>query len=175
MTTDKLIEIFIANHNACSRFIGALPDEQFVYSANGKWSAGQQLAHLILCLKPISQALNSADFIREKFGTTDRASMDYDQLIAYYKEGLRNGGKAPDKFLPPPVDVSQRKMLELELSELLSTIERQLKGYSNADLDSLVLPHPFLGLLTIRELFYLMSYHPLHHLEQVKANINIMA
>jgi hypothetical protein len=172
MTTDQLIQRFIDNHNNSAAFICSLPDEHFTYRHDTKWSAGQQLAHLVLCLKPISQALSSAAFIKEKFGTIDRAAMDYDEVIAFYNIGLQNGGKAPEKFLPSPVEVHQREALQQELTEILSTIESQLNSYSDVELDSLALPHPFLGLLSIRELFYLMSYHPLHHLEQVRKNID---
>ena len=143
-----------------------------MYSQNGKWSAGQQLEHLILCLKPISQALSSPAFIHEKFGVINRQSMSYDQVITFYKEGLQKGGKAPGKFLPAITETSQRQALKHELSETLSRIQAQLHTYSDNELDSLALPHPFLGLLSIRELLYLMSYHPLHHLDQVKANVN---
>lgn len=172
MTTAQLVKALVANHNSSAAFICSLPDVQFVYKYDTKWSAGQQLAHLILCLKPISQALSSAAFIKEKFGTINRAAMDYDQVIAFYKTGLQNGGKAPDKFLPPPVEIGQREVLQQELTEILLTISSQLNNYSETELDSLALPHPFLGLLSIRELFYLMSYHPVHHLEQVKKNLN---
>ena len=172
MTRDELIHMLIANHNLCTEFICCLQDEQFMYTKNGKWSAGQQLAHLILCLKPISQALSSPAFIQEKFGVINRPSMSYDQVIIFYKEGLQMGGKAPDKFLPAITETSQRQTLRHELSETLSMIQAQLHNYSDDELDSLALPHPFLGLLSIRELLYLMSYHPLHHLDQVKANVN---
>lgn len=172
MTKDQLIDVLIANHNHCAAIICSLPDEHFKYKHNGKWDAGQQLAHLILCLKPISQALSSPEVIRKRFGTLNRIGMDYHQLIAFYKTGLSNGGKAPERFLPPAIDVDHKDELRGELEALLSAIQAQLGGYSEDDLDLLALPHPFLGLLSIRELFYLMSYHPLHHLEQVKNNIN---
>lgn len=97
--------------------------------------------------------------------------MSYNEVIAFYRQGLQNGGKAPEKFLPAVVGANQRITLQRELSEVLSTIQFQLHYYSDSELDTLALPHPFLGLLSLRELLYLMSYHPLHHLEQVRANL----
>lgn len=171
MTTKQLINQFVSNHQSAAEYICSLPDEDFERSANEKWSAGQQLAHLLLCIRPISQALSSPDYIREKFGLQTREAMDYDAVMAAYRTGLQNGGKAPERFVPPMVTISERETLHSELNEVLATIQQQLNTYSESDLDTLVLPHPFLGLLSIRELFYLMSYHPLHHLQQVKKHL----
>lgn len=171
MNTAQLIKQLTGNHRTAAAFIVSLDETQYMLAHNGKWTAGQQLAHLLLCLQPISQALNSAQFIREKFGSIDRQRMSYDEVMAAYKTGLQQGGKAPERFVPPVSFFNERDMLYRQLDALLSVLEQQLQGYSDTELDTLVLPHPFLGLLTIRELLYLMSYHPLHHLQQVKANL----
>lgn len=171
MTTEQLIDTLVSNHSDAAIYITGLTDEQFSTSKNGKWSPGQQLEHLILCLKPISQALASAQFIEEKFGKLQRPNMDYEQVIDTYKKGLAAGGKAPERFLPQNVTPGQRTALRDELTNTLTTMQQLLAGYSEAQLDTLVLPHPFLSMLSIRELFYLMSYHPLHHMQQVHHNL----
>lgn len=171
MNREQLIERLISNHNEAAAFITSLNEEEFMLVRNNKWTAGQQLSHLILCLQPIGQALQSADYIRGKFGTVNRQLMDYDQVIATYKTGLQNGGKAPERFIPPAIAAGEGYHLRQELNEVLSTIKNHLQSYSETDMDTLGLPHPFLGLLTIRELLYLMSHHPHHHLEQVKVNL----
>ncbi|RYD58662.1 MAG: DinB family protein [Sphingobacteriales bacterium] len=171
MTTDQLVRSLIDNHSTTANFICSLTDAQFVHSHSGKWSAAQQLSHLILCLMPINQALAARDYIREKFGVQSRAAMSYDDVIANYKAGLQNGGKAPERFLPPVIDVAQRDTLRNQLDEILIALRDQISTYSEAELDTLVLPHPFMGLLSIREMLYLMSYHPLHHLAQVKEHL----
>lgn len=173
MNTNELIEAFVANHTHSSEFICTLPDEQFMHSHNGKWTAGQQLAHLLLCLQPISRALSSADYIREKFGTQQRAAMSYEEVLATTSTHLQNGAKAPERFLPPVVEVAHRQELAQQLADITATIKKQLQGYSEEELDTLVMPHPFLGMLSIREMFYLMSYHPLHHLKQVRAHLGM--
>jgi len=43
-----------------------------------------------------------------------------------------------------------------------------LENYTELELDSITIPHPLLGKLTIREMFYVMSYHPLHHKMQIQ-------
>ncbi len=174
MTKDQLIRQFRQSHEELINFVGALSDDQFLQSRDGKWTPGQQLAHILLCLTPISQALSSADFIREKFGVLTRPGMNYDEVIARYKEGLENGGKAPERFVPQLVTLDSRQQINQDLDVLLSTIEVRLSVYTDVDLDTLVLPHPFLEALSIKELFYLMSYHATHHLNQIKVNLHVV-
>lgn len=171
MKASQMIRALTDNHLTAAAFITGLPDDVFITERNGKWSPGQQLQHLILCLRPISQALTSAAFIEEKFGTIDRPPMDYDQVLKTYQSGLKNGGKAPERFLPGQVSAGRRDELKTELDSLLTTMATQLQGYDEQQLDRLALPHPFLGKLSIRELMYLMSYHPLHHLAQIHHNL----
>lgn len=173
MTTQQLMDSFFGNHEKLSVYINALPDDQFLHAANGKWTPGQQLAHVYLTLLPIGQALGSKEYIQNKFGLINRQVMTYDQLIETYRKGLAAGGKAPDQYLPQEIGVEQRKEYTDKLLTILASIQQQVATYTDEELDTLVLPHPFLGKLTLRELFYLMSYHPLHHLEQTEKNLKL--
>ena len=142
-----------------------------MHSHNGKWTAGQQLAHLLLCVQPIAKAMAAKEYIREKFGTLQREGMSYEQVLATYKEGLQKGGKAPERFLPEAMGYEQRQAMASEMETVLTTIQNLLSSYTEAELDTLVMPHPFLGMLSIREMLSLMSYHPLHHLQQVRGHL----
>ncbi len=170
MTKQELIERFFNNHKELVDYINSLSDDQFIYS-NGKWTAGQQLSHINLCLQPISQALASKEYIIQKFGEIDRDAMDYDQVIINYKSALEKGGKAPDRFVPEMVSVIDRNKLTTELTALLLKIKTQLSDYTDQELNTLILPHPLLGNMTIRELIYLMTHHATHHLRQTEHNL----
>jgi len=171
MTKQELIVQFQHNHEELRDFINALPDNQFSSAHNGKWSPGQQLSHVYLCLKPISQALASKEFIQKKFGQISRPTMDYDTVISLYHKTLKNGGKAPDNFVPQHINTGDKAKLVQDLTELLETIKTQLNTYSDRELDTLVLPHPLLGNLTLNEMFYLMTQHATHHLQQTEVNL----
>ena len=171
MTKQELIAAFYNNHQSLTHYIDALPLEQFMLSKNGKWTAGQQLSHIYLCLKPIAQALASKEFIAQKFGTIDRAVMEYDEVITQYKRALENGGVAPSRFLPELVTANQKRQLVADVQELLQAIRIQWDTYTEEELNSLVLPHPLLGSLTIKELFCLMTYHATHHQQQIEQSL----
>jgi len=46
-----------------------------------------------------------------------------------------------------------------------------LSGFSEEDLDKLILPHPLLGKLTLREMMYFTIYHVQHHQRIVERNL----
>lgn len=173
MTTQQLMDNLYQNHKQLADYVNILPDGQFLHTANGKWTPGQQMAHVYLTLVPISQALISKEYIQNKFGIIDRQTMSYEQVIDIYKKGLSAGGKAPEQYLPQDVTIDQKNENSEKLLTILDAIQQQIAAYTEEELDTLVLPHPFLGKLTLRELFYLMSYHPLHHLEQTEKNLEL--
>ncbi len=174
MDTQQLLERFSGNHAQFSAHIQSLTEAQFNYSLKGKWTAGQQLKHVYLTLTPITAALQSKEYIASKFGLIDRPVMTYEEVVQHYTSGLANGGKSPERFLPEPVHYSEAPALHAELQKTVNTISTQLQGYTNEELDTLVLPHPFLGKLTIRELMYVMTDHALLHLGQVKRHVEEM-
>lgn len=173
MTKEGLIKDFHLNHQELIQFAKSLSDDNFMFVPNGKWTAGQQLDHVYLCLHPISQALASKEFILHKFGKIDRPAWSYDLTITKYRSALENGGKAPERFVPRPVELNARETLMMSLDELLHMICNQLTQYSDEELQALVLPHPLLDKLTIYEMISLMSYHATHHHHQAKLNLQI--
>lgn len=171
MNKIALIEQFKANHEELMKYINQLTNTEFTTSTNGKWTPGQQLEHVYLCLVPIAKVLSSKTFILEKFGVINRAVWNYDEVIHNYTTALSQGGKAPEKFLPAAVDVNKKALIMNDTTSTLNSICESLNDYTEAELDSLLLPHPLLGKLSIRELFFLMGYHATHHLNQTKQNL----
>ncbi len=171
MNKETLIYQFINNHIELANHVDGLSEADFIINKNEKWNAAQQIKHVSLCLSPINQSLTSKTFIEQKFGKVNRLNLSYDQIIENYKKALAEGGKAPEKYLPTHHAFEDKQVLLDELHELLKSIKSKLTNYSEIELESLVLPHPLMGIITIKELFYLMSYHATHHLDQVKASL----
>ena len=166
MKKQELIEAFINNHEETVHYINTLTDELFVFNVPQKWSAGQQLKHILLTLTPFPGVLSSKPFILEKFGKINRPTWSYETVLENYS---KTSLKAPERFLPEnDITPDQKEQIISEINETLALTKNLLEQYSEEELDSLSLPHPLLGLLTIREMFYLMSYHPIHHLKQIK-------
>jgi hypothetical protein len=168
MTTPELLKKFSDNHQALIDYVNALPDEQFTYSYNGKWTAGQQLSHVQLTLLPFPKVLPAKEFMLQKFGKINRPTWSYDTVLENY---AKTSLQAPQQFLPEPVSPDQKSTITTDIRQVIRTIQQLLEQYTDEELDTLVLPHPLLGNLTIREMFYLMTYHPTHHLQQTINNL----
>jgi hypothetical protein len=165
-TRDWLISFYNA-HQQLMQYVGGLSKEELLYSEPDKWNAGRQLQHVYLCLVAMSKGLSSKAYIIQNFGQIDRAVLSYPEVITWYKSGLAAGGKAPERFVPGPFAVDQKEQLLQDLEQLLQTLSNQLEGYSEEELDTLALPHPFLGKLSIREFFFLMTEHAALHQESI--------
>lgn len=173
MTKSALIETFCKNHKEFSSYINSLSDADFLFAAKDKWSAGQQLEHVYLCITPFTKALASKEFIEQKFGKVNRPTWSHKEVETFYTNALQNGGKAPERFVPTMVELNKKAELTNALNETLKTISQYWETFTEEELDTLMLPHPLLGNMTIREMFYLMADHATHHMNQTKKNLHI--
>lgn len=171
MTTKELATQFHDNHQQLVDYICSLPDNDFETAKNGKWSPGQQLDHVVRCIVPLAKALSNKPFIEAKFGKVQRPVASYEEVITNYKHALANGGKAPERFLPEPVDAGKKEALSAEMASTVAALIKSLESYSEEELDTLVIPHPLLGNLTVREFLALMAYHATHHREKTEENL----
>lgn len=166
MTKQELIQAFIENHKTAAAYIGSLSDAQLRYAAEGKWSPAQQLQHISLTIAPFPKVLSSKHYLSEKFGTIDRPVWDCETVMEHY---FKTSLKAPVQYVPEAeLQPVHKDAIMQHIQNDLEKIQLLLNGYSEEEFDALVLPHPLLGKLALREMFCLMGYHPLHHLKQIK-------
>ena len=169
MNKPEIIEKLNENHTEFIHYIETLSEEEFIYSKNDKWSAGQQLDHIIRAVKPLTQGFILPGFVLGfMFGKSNRPSKSYDELVKKYHSKLEAGGRASGRFIPPKISYSQRESLLKKLNALNSTLSKQVNKFSEKDLNTYILPHPLLGKLTIREMLYFTAYHVEHHQENIK-------
>lgn len=149
-------------------FVNTLPDIRFTASPYGKWSAGQQLDHLIKSARPVSSALGFPKVTLLYFGTSSAPSRSYDKLAADYQQLLNHGAKAGRAYQPGVVYPAQRPALLQGFLLQKNKLLHKLSHWSESDLDKYRLPHPLLGKITIREMMYFIAYHNQHHLGKLK-------
>jgi hypothetical protein len=154
------------------KFIAKLNDLDqhfFELTPNGKWSPAMQLDHLIKSVKPLNQAFKLPTFcFKLLFGKIKRENLTYDNLVDLYLAKIKMGAVATGAFIPPKIEFSKRpKLIEkftLENRKFISSLEK----FTESDLDTVLLPHPLLGKITIREMYFFTIYHIEHHLEIIK-------
>lgn len=173
MTREEISEKLLKSNKEFSSYITSLNEEDYEYSYNEKWNAGQQMEHIYKSTTPINNALLLPKAIMKmNFGKANRPSRTYDELTARYDEKLKLGGKAPSQFKPDETPFEKRQKLADNLMKATHTLVKRLKKFSEEDMDILILPHPLLGKITLREMVYFTNYHTLHHLKHTKANLN---
>ncbi len=74
----------------------SLNKEQFENTSGGKWSAGQNLYHLILSIQPLQSAFSLPKFILSfLFGKANRQSKSYEALVEKYNRSYQLVEKLP--------------------------------------------------------------------------------
>jgi len=155
---------------AFNNYISPLDKEQFEATPDDKWSAGQNLDHLIRAIKPLQPAYGLPKFVlRILFGKTNRPSRNYDELVAKYKAKLAAGGRASGPFIPPFIAFEKKDELIKKYAEQKQKLIAKIQEQNEKDLDVYILPHPLLGKVTLREMLYFTIHHNEHHLELLRS------
>ncbi|MET7001238.1 DinB family protein [Chitinophaga defluvii] len=156
------------NFNSFSAFVRSLPDHRFTASPYGKWSAGQQLDHLIKSTRPVISALGLPKIALRFWGKPTQPSRTYDQLVADYQHLLQGGLPAVKAYMPGVIYLPQRPTLLHTFAEQQTQLLSRLQNQTAADLDNYLVPHPSLGKITLREALYFTAYHMEHHLNTLR-------
>ena len=83
MKRDKVIEQQQNNHQAFIEYINSLTDEEFLVSHHAKWTAGQQLQHICLSVRPVNLALLLPTFILRLYVYTTLTRLNRPFYIFY--------------------------------------------------------------------------------------------
>ncbi len=168
MKIATLQEELVTHHRAFAQLIDSLSEDRFMNAANEKWSAGQQLDHLVRSTAPVLLAFRLPTFLpRLLFGKAKEPSRTYEELKSFYLQRLQAGGKASGRFIPKSVAFYQKQDLLKHLHQTITNLAKQLDAFTEEELDFYRLPHPILGKLTFREMLYFTIYHVQHHHKQL--------
>lgn len=160
------------SHNTFISYLDRLSEDAFLSRKNDKWTAGQQLEHIVRAVKPVRQVLSAPKFLLKSiWGKANRESRTYTDLVNKYHVKLAAGGRAAGRFVPKAVSVEKGSRLKVRLKNEVDKLAAKLDKFSEHELDTYILPHPLLGKLTIREMIYFTIYHVEHHQNNTKQNL----
>ncbi|OIN60668.1 DinB family protein [Arsenicibacter rosenii] len=168
MTVTTVSTALAASLRAMAGFIGTLTDAQLHRSQDGKWTIGQELAHIYLADSSTSRLLSDAG--RAMWRPEARESRSFDAIKAGYLEQLARfpGANNPNTNPKPELE----SLTPAQWLENWQTMSAQLLAHVDAipetDLDAYtVWKHPLLGPFTVREMIYFTGYHTQHHADIV--------
>jgi hypothetical protein len=136
-----------------------------------RWTTGQHILHLVESSQLLNKALGYPKFlIRYKFGTSNRPSRSYEEVAKRYEERLaenKERAKTFNKDLRKP-SVKEKKRLMDSLQILNKKLQYKTQKLKDKHLDTLLLPHPLMGRMTLREIIMWTAHHTEHHHEILK-------
>ena len=175
MEKQEIIELLERKYRDLYTFLEQQATDKWEQVPDGKWTTGQHILHLIQSAYYLNKGLSYPKFVlRYKFGKSNRTPRGYDAIIKRYNErleGVKGITFGPSKNMRVPT-LEERS----ELIDQLKTHENKLKKivlkWKDTHLDNLLLPHPLMGRMPVREIIMWSAYHVEHHLTTLKNNYN---
>lgn len=130
----------------------------------GKWSPLQHLEHLRLVNASFTRYLMSEkEKLRAKFGLADRPSRSYSDMDTVINRYFAQPVKAPEALVPPELGSQEASHIHANSMDTLNGLLQALRAWTESERDLYLVPHPFLGSLTVREMLYFNALHIRHH------------
>lgn len=168
MTKPEIQKLLVENYGSFLATLRPMPEVQAHMAAPGKWSPAQQAEHLVKSVRPVTLAFTLPKFLLPMiFGKANRPSRTFDELVAKYQAKLASGGTASRPFVPGvPRNLNR---VYRRLGGTVDRLQRRIDRFTENELDTLILPHPLLGKLTLREMLYFTAYHARHHQHAIES------
>jgi hypothetical protein len=167
-TKTEIISTLKDSHQRVLDWFTAIPTKDFFTRHGEEWSPSDNVDHLIRSHRPVTKALKLPLFtLKGMFGAPEQASRSYEAVCDVYREQLAKGGVASGRYLPeqgnPERPEDAKASLLNQFDKASSDLVTAAEKWGEEELDGYLLPHPLLGKLTIREMFYFTIYHNLRH------------
>lgn len=156
--------------------VEAIPPGRFEVGTAESWSAAEYLKHLILSVKPLAKAMTLPPAqLEAMFGRAAAPSRTFQGVVELYEARLAEGVRAEDNApvmptgyrMPEGVSNVQTYLLET-WNDAMNRLLTALENYEDADLDVYQLPHPAIGVITLREMLFFTLHHNTMHWHDIR-------
>ena len=174
MDKDAIADLIETKHAELITWLENQPDEAWTQGPKGKWTTGQQTLHLLQSIIPLNNALSMPKFLlRLKFGKANRPVRTYDAIVRRYHERLLDVKgttfKGSQNMKIPALIDKQYLINRLQTEE--KKLQYKTRRISDKNLDTVILPHPLMGKMPVREIIMWTAYHVEHHTSTMKSNL----
>lgn len=173
MDKQSIVTLLEKKHQFLFDWLKNHSDEKWENGPDKKWTTGQHILHLVNSIKLLNKALSYPKFIlKYKFGVSNRETRSYEVVANRYHEKLlkhQDKSRAFNQHLKTPT-LSEKKGLVSLLQIQNKKLQYKTNKWKDKDLDTLLIPHPLMGKMTIREIIMWTAYHTEHHTNTLKEN-----
>ena len=165
--------VIINELNACFETLyktaNLVPDALFNTSKENKWTAAENISHLVTATKMTLLAFTLPKFLPALlYGKGNGTSRTYDEIVESYLQKLAAGARATGAYVPKKTNYDRTKLSNQILKEGEKLVQAVNDKCTEEQLDNYRVAHPILGKLTLRELAYFTIYHNIHHMETIR-------
>ena len=173
MEKEAIVNLLEEKHNNLFDWLKNRPNDIWEKGPENKWTTGQQIQHLTDSIQLLNKALSYPKFLlKYKFGTCNREIRSFATVAKNYQKKLSENQDRAKKFnqkLKKPIE-NERDSLLTKLQIQNKKLQYKTNKLKDKHLDSLVIPHPLMGKMTIREIVMWTAHHTEHHTEILKKN-----
>ena len=159
-------------HDESVAYWRSFTPDAFAASLGGGWSAAETVRHLNKSIRPVAMAMRLPRLVlRLRFGGAKAPSRSYDEMRRVYDAALAAGadaGRFAPSPRPPEEPAAARERILAEHAAVVDALVEATGKWSETALDRLRLPHPRLGVLTVREMLFFTVNHNQHHVAVVR-------
>ena len=171
MDKESIAQLLDEKFQSLIKFLENQEEEKWESGPDGKWTTGQQALHLLQSVKPLNTALSLPKFVlKSRFGRCNREVRDYQSVVKRYHERLeaaRGVTFGPSRNMKVP-RLKEKTYLMNRLQTEGKKLQYKTRKWKDGDLDKLVLPHPLMGKMPVRELLMWSAYHVEHHTNDLR-------
>ncbi len=173
MRKDQINQLIEEKHLDLFNWIEKQPVEKWIEGPKEKWTTGQQIVHLVDSIKKLNQAMSLPKFLLKlKFGKSNRETRNYDQIIKKYQDKLVKYKEEAKQFnahiTKPSLREKTKLLAKLQIQQ--KKLQHKTNQWKDSDLDSVILPHPLMGKMPVREIIMWTAYHTEHHTKDLIEN-----
>ena len=171
MDKDSIADLIEDKNAALIEWILKQDDDKWLEGPKDKWTTGQHALHLLQSIKALNDALSMPKFLlRYKFGKSNRDIRDFQTVVNRYQERVKDAeGRTfgPSKNMKIPALTEKQYLLDrLQIEN--KKLQYKTRKISDKNLDTLILPHPLMGKMPIREIIMWTAHHIEHHTNTLK-------
>ncbi len=174
---EEMLAAFKAEHQMVYDFFVAIPADHFFSAPDGVWTPADNLVHLTVSCKPLVMGMKLPKLaLRMRFGKPDKPSRSLAAVRSeYIHVALAGGGVATGQYVPQvkATTAAERSKILDRWQKVGRDMEKTLAKWEDADLDTIAVPHPLLGNMTLREILFFTLYHNLHHVRDVQQLLSL--
>lgn len=173
MHKDEIADLLEEKYHTLLDWLEKQDDEKWSCGSESKWTTGQHTLHLLNSIKPLNDVLSMPRWLfKYTMGTNNREIRDYDTVAKRYLERLeefKENPKKPFKKISVP-KIQDKRYLLTRLQVESKKLQYKTRRISDKNLDTLVLPHPVMGKMPIREILMWTAYHVEYHTKKLQEN-----